>query len=320
MTASRSVAERRVLSTSAGLNPGAFTTRDWFLFASVGLIWGSAYLWIDIALDAFEPGLVAWLRIVLGAGVLWVLPAARRRVARDDLARLIALSVVWIAVPFMLFPIGQQYINSALTGMINSAQPIFALAIGALMLSRLPGARQLQGLAVGIAGIAVVTAPAALSAEANVIGVVLIIVAVAFYGLAVNIAAPLQQRYGSIPVMANILTLAAIWTAPFGLLAVPESHLALGPILAVAILGMLGTGVAFALMASLIGSVGAMRASFVTYLLPVVALALGITFRGDEVEPLSVAGVVFILAGAYMASRRERPIATMPKSVTAQPK
>lgn len=309
--------KRRVLSTAAGLNQDAFSTRDWLQFVAVGLIWGSAYLWIDIGLEAFEPGLIAWSRIVLGGTVLWVLPAARRRIAREDWPRLITLSVAWIAIPFMLFPLGQQYINSALTGMINSSQPIFATLIGAVLLSRLPGSKQLLGLLIGVVGIAAVTAPAAMSTDNDITGVALIVVAVAFYGLAVNIATPLQQRYGSISVMANILALAAVWTAPFGVLGLPSSRFEFGPVLAVVILGMLGTGIAFALMASLIGGVGAMRASFVTYLLPVVALALGITFRGDEVSVLSILGVLLVLTGAFLASRRER--ADVPAVQAADP-
>lgn len=302
-----SAKQRRVLSTTAGKNSGAFSTGDWLRFVSVGLIWGSAYLLIDIGLEAFAPGVIAWLRIALGAAVLWLLPRARPPVHREDWPRLVTVSVTWIAIPFTLFPLGQQYINSALTGMINSSMPIFATLIGSIMLARMPGSRQMLGLLIGIAGIVAMTAPTALSTRSEVPGVVMILTAVAFYGLAVNVAAPLQQRYGSIPVMARVLALAAIWTAPLGLLGVADSTFELGPALATALLGVLGTGLAFALMATLIGSVGAGRASFVTYLLPAVALLLGVTLRGDRVTIASLIGVALVLVGAFLASRRELP-------------
>jgi drug/metabolite transporter (DMT)-like permease len=69
-------------------------------------------------------------------------------------------------------------------------------------------------------------------------------------------------------------------------------------------LGVVGTGIAFALIASLIGRVGSTRASFITYLIPVVALVLGVAFRDDDVAPLALVGVVFVIGGALLASRR----------------
>jgi drug/metabolite transporter (DMT)-like permease len=78
-----------------------------------------------------------------------------------------------------------------------------------------------------------------------------------------------------------------------------------GPFVAVATAGVLGTGIAFVIMGSLVGRVGATRASFITYVIPVVALVLGVVFRGDEVAPIAVVGVVLVIAGAALASRRD---------------
>ena len=116
----------RILSTSAGTNREAFTPLDWALFVSIGLIWGSSFLLIDIGLEAFHPGLITWMRIAFGALILALVPRARRRIEPFDRPRLIALSFVWVAIPFTLFPIAQQYINSAAAGMLNGAMPIFA--------------------------------------------------------------------------------------------------------------------------------------------------------------------------------------------------
>lgn len=297
--------ERRVLSTTAGRNTEAFSVRDWVLFATVGTIWGSAFMLMDIGLDAFRPELIAWGRLVLGASVLWLFPASRLPIARQDWPRVAVISLVWFAIPFTLFPIAQQYINSATAGMINSSVPIFVAAIGSIMLSRLPRPRQRWGLLIGLAGVLAVGAPAALTGEAQVFGVVVVLVAVVCYGLAINIAAPVQQRYGSITLLAKVLTLAALWTAPLGLLGLADSAFAWPSAVAIVCLGAVGTGIAFALMATLIGRVGATRASFVTYLLPPVALFLGVVFRGDQVSSISVLGVLAVLAGAYLASRRE---------------
>jgi drug/metabolite transporter (DMT)-like permease len=83
-----------------------------------------------------------------------------------------------------------------------------------------------------------------------------------------------------------------------------ESAYEPGPVLATIVLGVIGTGVAFAIMASLVGRVGSTRASFITYLIPFVSLALGVVFLGDEVQALAIVGVVLVVAGAFLASRR----------------
>jgi len=294
-----------VLSTTAGTHVGAFTPLDWGLFLSIGGIWGSSFLLIAIGLDAFEPGLVTWLRTLLGASALWLVPAARRPLDRQDRVRLVTLSMLWVAIPFTLFPIAEQWITSGLTGLINGAVPIFAVAVGSLMLRRVPGSAQSLGLIVAFCGIAAIALPSLGAGSTEAIGVGLVLIATVCYGFAVNIAAPLTQRYGALPVMARMLALAAMWTAPLGLFELPRSTFAWPSAIAVAGLGIVGTGIAFVLMGHLVSRVGT-RASFAIYLIPVVAMILGSVFRDEQVHPLSIVGVGLVIAGALLASREER--------------
>ena len=134
----------------------------------------------------------------------------------------------------------------------------------------------------------------------------LVLLATLCYGLATNLAAPLQARYGSRKVMARMLALATIWTLPFGLVGLPGSHVELAPLLAVIVLGVVGTGVAYLLMGTLVGRVGPTRASFITYLIPVVSLVLGVVFRDDHVAAIAIAGVALVVTGALLAGQRER--------------
>ena len=297
---------RGVLSTSVGTHRGAFTALDWGLFASIGGIWGSSFLFIAIGLDAFEPGLITWLRVLFGAATLWLVPASRTHIMREDRARIIALSFLWVGVPFTLFPLAQQWISSGLTGLLNGSLPIFATTIGALMLHRLPGRAQTTGLIVGFAGVAAIAAPSLAEGSNEALGVVLVLVAVGCYGGAINIAAPLTQRYGSRPVMSRMLALAVMWTAPLGIAGLTGSSFAWGPLAAIAALGALGTGLAFVLMGRLVSRVGSSRASFATYLIPVVALVLGAVFLDETVQALSIVGIGLVIAGALLASRKER--------------
>ena len=303
---SSSPTTRSVLSTSEGVNRDAFSAVDWALFVSISLIWGSSFLLMATGLEAFEPGLVTLLRVGLGAAALWLVPTARSvHVERADWPRLAVLSVVWVAIPFTLFPIAQQYINSAIAGMLNGAMPIFAAVIAAIMLQRLPRAAATAGLAIGFVGVVAISTPSIGEGGTEALGVVLVVLATACYGLAVNIAAPIQQAYGSIPLMARMLGLATIWTAPYGLYGAAGSTFEWGPFVAISIAGIVGTGMAFVIMGSLVGRVGSTRASVITYLIPVVALVLGVVFRGDNVATIAVGGVAMVIAGAFLASRSE---------------
>ncbi len=299
--------DRRILTTAEGVNREAFSPADWGLFTSVSLIWGSSFLLMAIGLEAFEPGLITLLRVGLGAVALWLVPRARAtRIDRGDWPRLVALSFVWVAVPFTLFPIAQQHINSATAGMLNGAMPIFAAVIASVLLRRMPRPTTLLGLVVGFLGVVAISAPSMGEGASEALGVSLVVLATVCYGFAVNIAAPIQQRYGSMPVMARMLGLATVWTAPFGIVAATNSVFAWGSFLAIVAAGVLGTGLAFVIMGSLVGRVGSTRASFITYVIPVVALVLGVVFLGDEVAGIAVIGVVMVIAGAMLASRRDR--------------
>lgn len=296
----------RLLTTSHGTNRDAFRPADWARFTSISLIWGSSFLFIAIGLESFHPGLVTWLRVGFGAVLLGVLPHARATaIPREDLPRIMLLGIIWVAVPFTLFPIAQQWIDSAVTGMLNGATPIFTAIIASLLLRHLPGRLQIVGLAVGFVGILAIALPSAGTGNTAALGVSLVVLATLCYGLSTNLVAPLQQRYGTIPVMARALAVAAVLVTPYGLFGLTRSEFAWDSLGATMAIGFLGTGLAFIVMGALVGSVGATRASFITYLIPVVALVLGIVFRDEIVSPIAIMGSLLVIAGALLASRRE---------------
>ena len=284
----------------------AFTTRDWTIFTSIGLIWGASFLFIAIGLESLEPGVITSMRVALGALTLGLLPGSRLRLRPEDRVAMVALSIVWVGIPFTLFPLAEQHINSAVTGLLNGAVPMFTAMFGLLFFGRRTTGPQLLGLGVGLIGVVLISLPSLSQGSSQALGVGLVLLATLCYGLATNMAAPLQARYGSRGVMARMLALATIWTLPFGLVSLPDSHVELAPLLAVLVLGVVGTGVAYLLMGTLVGRVGPTRASFITYLIPVVSLVLGVVFRDDHVAALAVVGVALVVTGAVLAGKRER--------------
>ncbi len=296
----------RLATTSYGTNREAFSATDWFLFLSLALIWGSSFLFMAIGLESFHPGLITLIRVTTGAAVLTMIPAARsRRIDREDWPRIVLLGAIWAAIPFTLFPIAQQWIDSAVAGMLNGAMPIFTALIATILLRTPPGPMQIAGLGIGFTGILAIALPTAGTAPTAALGVVLVIAATIGYAFSVNLVTPLQQKYGSLPVMARILWAATLMALPFGIYGLTQSGFAWNSLLAVSSVGILGTGLAFVMMGNLAGSVGATRSSFLTYLIPVVALILGVVFHDETVSPWSIVGVVMVITGALLASRRE---------------
>ncbi|MEX2487159.1 MAG: DMT family transporter [Nitriliruptoraceae bacterium] len=305
--------QNRFLATSAGTNIDAFTVGDWSLLSAIVLIWGTSFVLIDIGLDAFAPAIVAWCRIALGAAALACVPRARRTIfAREDLPRTLLIGVTWIGIPLLLFPIAQQWIASSVAGMINGGMPLMTALWAAIMLRRGPSRPQLAGLVIGFAGIVAIFLPEAPFAAAgsdlrSLLGSGLVVLAIFLYGFSANIAVPLQQRYGSVPLMLRMQLTGLAVVTPFAIAGLAESTFAWPSALAMIPLGMLSTGLAFVLMATLVGRVGGPRGSVAIYFVPIVAIVIGVVARGESVHPLAIVGTALVILGAFITSRREIP-------------
>jgi drug/metabolite transporter (DMT)-like permease len=315
----------RLLSTGRGTNLEAFGAVEWGLLAVIATIWGSSFVLMEIGLRAFEPGLVTLLRVGLGALALALVPRARRtRVAREDLPRVALLGVIWMGVPLLLFPVAQQWVDSSVAGMLNGAMPLTTAAWSAVLLGRLPARTQGVGLVVGFLGIVAISLPeipigaiAAAGTAQTALGTALVLLAIVLYGLSANVTVPLTQQYGSLPVLFRAQLAALVVIAPFGVAAIPGSSFAWGPALAMLPLGVLGTGLAFVLMGTLVGRVGGPRGSIAIYFVPVVAIALGVVALGESVHPLALLGTGLVLVGAWVTSRREGDAPAPPAAPSA---
>jgi len=190
--------------------------------------------------------------------------------------------------------------------MLNGATPVFTALLATILLRALPARLQIVGLIVGFAGIVAIALPSAGTGATATLGVALILVATVCYAIALNMVTPAAQKYGSLPVMAHVLGSATLLVTPFGIYGLTQSSFTWPAFIATLALGAVGTGIAFYMMGALVGSVGATRSAFLTYVIPVVALTLGVVFRDEVVAPLAIAGVGLVIVGAFLASRRDR--------------
>ena len=290
---------------------------DWLLIAVPGLIWGSSFLFIAEGLAAVGPNGVTFLRLLIGFATLACFPAAWKGIAPEDRWRVAAVGVVWMAFPLSMFPYAEQRVSSALTGMLNGGVPLTTAIIAAALVRKLPGRGVLIGLAVGLAGVTLVALPALGQGHSSVVGVLLILAAVISYGAALNIARPLQVKYGALPVIWRAQAVALLLTAPLGVREVASAHWSLGPVLSLVGLGAGGTAIAFVVMTTAAGRFGATRASSTTFLMPPVALALGLLVRHEQVAALSMLGGAVCVLGAWLMARAQMAPAPAPRPAGA---
>ena len=279
-----------------------FTPRDWGMLFGTAIAWGGSFLFMDFGLEHFAPPLIAFGRIAFGAATLALLPAAREPVPRSEWPSIALVGLTWMAGPFLLLAVAQQWIDTGLAGMINATTPLFTALIGALLVRSLPSRLQGAGLVVGFLGVVAISIPS-VEGGSNLLGVLFVLAAATLYGLAFNLVAPLQRRHGSLPVTWRAMLVAAVALLPAAVVGAVDSSFGWSSFFAVLALGVLGTGVAFVWFSTLITRIGPARAAVSIYVVPVVAVALGAAFNDERVHVAALFGTALVLAGAYLTSR-----------------
>ena len=190
--------------------------------------------------------------------------------------------------------------------MLNGATPLFAAVVASGLARRAPSQAVALGLIVGFLGAILIALPGITGPGGgadHTAGVLMILIALASYGFAINLARPLQQRNGALPVIWRALGVALILTAPLGLRAVLDAHWTMRAVASLAALGVFGACVANVLSATAAGRISATAASATNFIVPVVALALGVGVRHEHVAWLSIAGAAVCLTSAWLIRR-----------------
>jgi drug/metabolite transporter (DMT)-like permease len=186
---------------------------------------------------------------------------------------------------------------------LNGAVPLFAAIVASVLARRAPSGGVVVGLGVGLLGAVLMAWPSLDEGGSSADGVLLILAALVSYGFAINVARPLQQRNGALPVIWRAQAIALILTAPLGFPELLQARWAPGPLLALLALGVLGTGVAYVLITIAAGRVGSTKASATAFLIPPVALVLGVVIRDEQVTGMAMIGAAICVAGAWLVNR-----------------
>jgi drug/metabolite transporter (DMT)-like permease len=284
--------------------------RAWIAFATCSVLWGVPYFLIKIAVEDHSPAFVAWSRVALGAAVL--LPIAWRvgafRGLRGRWRVVLAFAVIEITIPFTLIPVGEEYIASSLAAILIAAVPL-TIALMTIRFNPSEAVRGLRfgGLLVGLAGVVLLVGIDVAGQPKELLGAACILVATVGYAAGPMLIRMKMSDLHPLGPVAASLGIAAVILTPAGLITAP-SRMPDGEVVAsLAVLGVACTAIALATMFWLVAEAGPSKASIITYVNPVIAVALGVAFLDESLGAASVAGLLLILAGSWFATGGRPP-------------
>ncbi len=288
--------------------------KEWGAFTLLGLIWGSSFLWIKIAVADVSPFVVVSFRVLFGlVGLLAVMYWQRQSIPRDrpTLLKYLFMGVFNVVVPFLLITWGETHIDSSLAAILNATTPLFVIVIAhfALHDEKITGPR-LAGLIVGFVGVVVLVSqdfrPEAL--QSDLLGQLAVLLAAISYAVALVFTR--RQLRNAKPVVQSTMILVFATAIMWIITPVVERPLVLPaqPIawLAVVWLGLLGLCIAYLLFFWLNNAWGPTRASLVTYVFPVVGVILGVIFLNETLNWNMVLGSALVVGGIVVVNRKPR--------------
>ncbi len=280
---------------------------EWLLALGMALTWGSSFLLIDIIIRDAPTTFVPFGRSFFGMVALFFVPQSRETIDRSHRPRLLILGLIWMAMPFLLFPLAERTVASSIAGMMNGALPVVVAVVTAIWVRKSPSIQRMTAVVVGFLGIVLIAAPSIREgSSADLKGIIFLVLALLCYAVGLNIARPLQAIYSPASLMLRVVAISTVISAPLGLVAMTRATFSLSMIGATIVLGALGSGIAFLLFGTLLKRTGPVRAMIPTYFTPIVGTFLGVFFNDEKILLLSILGMLIVTFGAWLTSRPEK--------------
>lgn len=290
--------------------------KDWLVFIILGILWGSSFLWIKIAIQEISPLLLVTLRLAFAIITLTIAAIIARPLwpqGKRLWLALVLFGLINTAIPYFLISWGEQYIDSAVAAILNSSTPLFAMVIAHIFLDddriTLP---RLTGLLIGFVGIVIIVSRDLGQNESGMQYTTLLLLGQAAVLLASFLYAgsavfAKRNLEGLSPVVQGLVPIVGASTFLWLLVPIVEDPLSLPELpitwIAIAWLGLLGTGFAFILYFYLIHSVGPTRTTLVTYIFPLVGLVLGVIVLGEKLDLRLVVGAGLIIISVAVVNQ-----------------
>src|SRR3954463_4064097 len=287
------------------------SARAWAGFFAMSTIWGVPYLFIKVAVDdGVPPAFLAWSRVVLAAVVLLALAwrAGTLHSLRGRGRWLLAFAVFEIAVPFPLIAFGEGHVDSSVAAIVIAAAPLIVavLALRFDASERVSG-RRLVGLLIGLAGVVALVGIDIAGRTGELLGAGAILVAAAGYAAGPMVLNRTLADADPRATMGASLAIAAAMLTPLALADPPDAVPPAGALGAGAVLGLVCTAAAFVIYSGLIAEIGPGRALVITYVAPVVAVALGVAVLDERPGAGAIAGLLLIIAGSWLSTDGRLP-------------
>lgn len=295
--------------------------RSLIQFAALAAFWGASYLFIKVALqDVFSPPMVVFVRTALASLVLMPLALRSGRVAdlRPLVGPIFLLAAVQVAAPFMLISFGEQHIHSSLAGILVAMAPVFTFLL-TLVIGRDQRVHGLgfAGVAMGISGVVLLLGLDTGGDSAALLGGLMVVAAALGYALGAYYLRHALPGLPPILIVAATMGASAVLSAPLAALDPPSASPSLEAVGALLALGVFGTGISFVLFYDLIATLGPARASLVAYVAPAFAVIYGVVLLDEDFTPATLAGLVLILLGSFVAANERWPWQRRPAPMAA---
>ncbi|HET6506394.1 MAG TPA: DMT family transporter [Baekduia sp.] len=289
------------------------SARAWTAFAAVATLWGIPYLFVKVAVDGgVPPFFLSWARIVIAAVILlWLSHRAgvlKQALTREALPWLLLYAIAEMCGPFPLIAAGERHVDSSLAAILVAAVPMIValLALRFDPTERVSG-RRAVGLAIGFAGVIALVGLDVSGSRDALFGALAILLATVGYAIGPMVINLRLRTLDPRGLMAVALSIAAVILTPPALLNPPSSTPAGDALASIVVLGLFCTAAAFVLFGALIAEVGPGRATVITYISPIVAVALGVAALGERPGTGAVAGLLLILAGSWLSTDGRLP-------------
>ncbi len=287
------------------------TRRAWAAFAALSVIWGVPYLFIRIAVRGGMPPLgLAWARVALASLILLALAAQARTLPglRGRWPALAAYAVAEVAIPFSLIGVGEQRISSSMTAIVIASVPLIVAIIAMRFdTAERPTRLRAAGLGLGFVGVMALVGIDASGSSRALLGTGAVLVAAVGYAIGPMIIKHWLAGVDARAAMGASLGIAALVLTPLALLTRPHHTPSGGAFASVVVLGLVCTAGAFLILPTLVAEAGPSRATVITYINPLIAVALGVALLGERPGAGAVAGLVLILAGSWVSTTGRLP-------------
>ena len=281
--------------------------RHWFLFITVGLLWGMPYLLLKVSVRELSVPVIVCSRTLIGALILVPIALHQKTLlpALKKYHYVLLYAVLELFIPWLLITAAEQKITSGLAGLLVATVPIWTTVIASIKGDKTVWhKKRLGGLLIGFIGVLLVVGIESIRSDQNPLAIIMILVASLSYASAVATVTATIPELDPIAINGLAMFSAAIFYLPFALFALPDQMPTAHVIASQITLGLLPTAMAFILFFELMRDVGPARASLVTYLNTAFAVVLGVVILHEPLTLGIVVGLPLVLIGSYFAGRK----------------